>query len=215
MLDYDHVPRLSLKQKAFIGHYLTTWNAAEAARRAGYTRGTSAIGSILLAKYNVRQEINKHLESILVGADETNYRIGAIARGSIRPFLSASGETDLTSPEAQANLDLIKKIKVRTKQYDDHSETETEIEIYDRLAALALLARIHGLTRDEKPDAATTTNNTLIITSAADAISKAGLNVQDVLAELPAIIAELQRMQDQPPQLEAQAQVVEQASELS
>lgn len=213
MLDTGYSKRLSIKQRAFIGYYLSTWNATDAARRAGYTRYPNTIGSDLLAKPHVQDAIDKYLSDVLVSARETNYRIGVIARGSLKPFVTARGDIDLESPTAQANLDLIKKIKVRTKQYDDHSETETEIEIYDHLAALALLARIHGLTRDEKPETSQTTNNTLIITSAADAISKAGLNVQDVLAELPAIIAELQRLQDQPPQLEAQAQVVEQVAE--
>lgn len=146
---------LSNKQRAFIEHYLQCWNASEAARRAGYSaRTASAIGHENLRKPEIISAIQVRLSEMHMGADEALARIADHGRGSLAPFLNANADGyDLTSDRAQAALGNIKKyrIKKRVTTKDDYrvEEIEQEIELYDALAAKALVGRHHALFTDK------------------------------------------------------------------
>ena len=60
------------KQRAFVAHYLATLNAAEAARRAGYSeRRAKQTGSELLANPGVRAAIDAEFAGLIPSAAES------------------------------------------------------------------------------------------------------------------------------------------------
>lgn len=143
------------KQLAFVEHYLQTWNAAEAARRAGYSKKTAReIGHENLTKPDIRAAIEKRLSDMAMGADEVLSRLSAHARGDISHFVVTrkDGEFsfDFSSDEAQAHLYLVKKMKqkrrlIHREDGDPIEEIETEFELHDPQAALVHLGRHHKL----------------------------------------------------------------------
>lgn len=140
---------LNDRQRAFVEHYLTTWNASESARRAGHSAKTAAaIGWENLRKPEIRNEIEKRLSEFHMGADEVLARLASMARGSLYPFTDSGGNVTLDTDTALANFHLLKKVKVKTRSYgrdDPVLEKETEIEIHDPQAALVQLGRHHNL----------------------------------------------------------------------
>lgn len=187
--------RLRQKQKVFIEHYLTTWNATEAARRAGYTRGGSQIGAMLMSKLSIQSAIAQRLRELHASANETIALVTTIARGPMVYFLSDTGEIDLTSEQALKHKHLLKTVKTKvderyTKDGERIVTRSIEIQTRDADAMLTLLAKHHSLLGDTSP--IINQNNTLVVTNALETIQKQGLSIADVLAELPAIVAAMQ-----------------------
>ena len=85
---------LSDKQRAFVEHYLESWNATKAARRAGY-RGNSntlaVVGWENLRKPKISAEIERRISEKAMRADEVLLRLGQQARANITDVLSFSG----------------------------------------------------------------------------------------------------------------------------
>src|SRR3972149_3213140 len=98
--------RLTSRQRAFIAYYIETWNAAEAARRAGYSEKTARfIGSQNLTKLNIRAEIDRRLAAMAMSAEEILARLKDQAGASMADFVSVDEET------GEAKLDLAKAEK--------------------------------------------------------------------------------------------------------
>ena len=77
------VEDLTDKQRVFVEHYLACWNAAEAARRAGYSAdSTRSIGSENLTKPDIRAAIARRLAELAMGADEVLARLSDLARAT-------------------------------------------------------------------------------------------------------------------------------------
>jgi len=148
------------KQKVFIEEYLQCWNAAEAARRAGYSEKTARfIGANLLTKINIQDEIQARLAEKQMSADEALTLLADMARGDLGEFMDISSvgfNLDLLDDEGnRKNTRLIRKIKQRTTTFiakkeseEDRETTETEIELYDAQAALDKILRVHGKYKD-------------------------------------------------------------------
>ena len=144
----------------FVDSYLQCFNATQAALAAGYSEKTAhAQGWENLRKPEIAETISRRLSETAMGADEVIRRLGEHARGNFKPFLiqtpdNESIAVDLTTPQARANLHLIKKITqrkiIRTKGDDEEIEDTTlSIELYDAQAALTTLAKHHGLLTDK------------------------------------------------------------------
>lgn len=139
---------LSNKQRAFVEHYLTCWNATEAARRAGYSVKTArSIGSENLTKPDIQAEIALHAGNVKATANEVLLRLASHARGNMDDFLSPMGLVDLVKARENGVMPLVKKIKQRTttvsKTTGEEWEThEIELELYDAQAATVQLAKI-------------------------------------------------------------------------
>ena len=73
-------------------------------------------------------------------AAEATALMGGWAHGSLNPFLSETGHLDLTTPQAQANLHLIKKIKRSQTKYGE----SVEIELHDPKDAADKVLKLHG-----------------------------------------------------------------------
>lgn len=149
---------LTDKQRAFIEHYLTHWNATQAAIDAGYSAKTARVtGPENLSKPAIQKAIQARLDKLKMGADEVLERLTAHARGSMAPFIRRDTDGDLYGFDLSETqpLHLLKKASVtrRRQQRDDDDEVITvetvTIELYDAQAALALLGKHHKLFTDQ------------------------------------------------------------------
>ena len=78
---------MNRKQRIFVEEYLQTWNASEAARRAGYSEKTAySIGWELLRKPEIAEAIRRRVADLTVGTDEGLVLLTAQARASIAPL---------------------------------------------------------------------------------------------------------------------------------
>jgi phage terminase small subunit len=149
---------LSYKQQVFVDEYLACLNAAEAARRAGYSEKTArSIGAENLTKPDIAEEIKRRVAERAMPAEEVLDRLGRMARGDMsdfwdipddgKPVLSLSGE------RARDKLHLIRKLKVKTTSRMvgeiEVVTTEIEIEPYDAQAALVHIGKHHKLFTDK------------------------------------------------------------------
>ena len=82
VVDQDKPVRFTVKQRLFIGYYLENYNAADAARRAGYSVKTAReIGCENLAKPHMAREIKRRLDLLGLTIEEIQGRLGRMARG--------------------------------------------------------------------------------------------------------------------------------------
>lgn len=125
---------LTDKQRAFVEHYLTTWNATEAARRAGYSAKTAQeIGSENLSKPIIRTLIEQRIGELKMTADEVLLRLAGHARGDMGDFLDARGNINLAAARRARRLHLVKRVS--------DTDKGTTIELYDSQAALIQIGR--------------------------------------------------------------------------
>ena len=146
------------KQRVFIEKYLQCWNAAEAARHAGYSVKTARNqASRLLSKANIQEEIQKRIDEKAMSADEVLLRLGDMARGDIGDFMdieSMSFNLALENAKEQGKTHLIKKVKQRTiitqkKDGDEEENHWIELELHDSQSALVHLGKHHKLFTDK------------------------------------------------------------------
>jgi phage terminase small subunit len=131
---------LTAKQRAFVAAYCATWNASEAARRAGYRgKRPDQAGYDYLRKPEIAAEIERRITEIMP-AGEVISRLAARARATIADVLAlttadnaASWRLDLVKAQATGAIHQIRKIK--SGKYGD------EVEVYDGLPALELLGK--------------------------------------------------------------------------
>ena len=142
--------KVRAQRQAFVEHYLETWNATEAAKRAGYsTESARQQGSRLLTNVDIRDAIEARLSAIAMGPNEVLARLGDHARASLDDMLDRSNSLDLNAARANGKLHLIKKIKRREWYDQDGNRTvTTEVELHDAQAALVHLGRKHKLFGD-------------------------------------------------------------------
>ena len=141
---------LTAKQQAFIDEYLKTWNATEAASRAGYSsRTASAIGHENLSKPEIADVIKERLTEMKMSADEVLTRTADIARGNLSEWIDADGNVDIAAMRAAGMGHLIKRYDVTRRILRDGTEVvTTKIELYPADLAHDRLLRHHGLYQD-------------------------------------------------------------------
>lgn len=152
---------LTGKRKKFVAEYIICLNGTEAARRAGYKGEDATLAvtaSRLLRNANVIHAINAALENFAMPANEVLIHLTDIARGDLSDALNPFGGIDPAEARRRGKSHLIKRFKVKTtiipgKDGDDGMEIhETEIEMYDRLRGLEMLAKYHDLVNRVKID---------------------------------------------------------------
>lgn len=142
---------LSPKQRAFVEHYLTCWNASEAAKLAGYSvRSARSIGAENLTKPDIQAAIQERLIELKIGADEVVTRLTEHARGSLASFLRINDDGNLHGFDFSEGkpLHLLRKASVTKRTFNDITEETVTIEIYDAQNALSLLGKHHKLFTD-------------------------------------------------------------------
>lgn len=139
--------KLTDKQQLFVTKYLEFGlNATKAAKEAGYSDKTArSQGARLLTNVDIRAAIDAELSKHAMSAHEVIYHITAIARGDMRDLVDQNGNLDMERAEAAMATGLIKRVKNKVMATGETEINEGEIEAYDRLKALELLARYHQI----------------------------------------------------------------------
>lgn len=145
---------LSPKRRRFVEAYLTTWNASEAARQAGYKKEWSA-GSFLMRIPEVRAAIEQRLKEAAMQADEVLSRLAEQGRIDISDFVQ-----DVTIPLVGKDGELVGEMQgirlnwdaIRAHGHLVKSVTATQygpkIELHDGQKALELIGRHLALFTD-------------------------------------------------------------------
>lgn len=148
---------LTYKQELFVDAYLICGNAAEAARRAGYSRKTArSIGAENLTKPDIMAALRARAGEAEADPDEIVRRLVEHLRGSMGDFMVVrrGGEVDLNFSRAPDKLHLIKKFKKTVKTFgEDGTETSYELELYDAQAAAEKLGKYFRLWTDKDDEA--------------------------------------------------------------
>lgn len=149
--DGNEINDPTTKQRAFIEHYLTCWNATEAARRAGYSAKTAQEqGSRLLSNVIVEAAIDARITELKAGADEVLLRLADHARSTVEDFIDDAGEVNVAAARERRKLHLVKKLKQNVRYDKDGGRTvTTEIELHDAQAATVQLGRALGVFVDK------------------------------------------------------------------
>jgi hypothetical protein len=145
------------KQRIFVDEYLKTWNAADSARKAGYSeRSIYEIACALLVNVNVKAEIDKRLANSRMSSEEVLQEFADIARSDMGDFIDQNLCIDLADARKRGLTKLIKKIKQKTitsigkkEDSEDKEITDIEIELYPRDKALEILGKYHGLFKEQ------------------------------------------------------------------
>lgn len=146
----DEAPKLNKRQQVFIDEYLSCFNGAEAARRAGYSeKSARQTASDLLSNPDISEHIKARLSEVHMSADEALKLTADIARGDVSQYLNTFGGIDID--KIRDNGRLIKKIRTRTitkigkTDTDEDTEiTDTEIELYPADTAIYNILKVHG-----------------------------------------------------------------------
>lgn len=143
---------LNQRQRTFINEYLKSFNATQAAIAAGYSEKTAySIGSENLKKPEIAAELERIYRESTMSADEVLFHLTQIARGDFSDLTDRFGDLDMEKAIELGKSNLIKKVKRKTivtandESGDGSDILESEIEAYDRLKALELLAKYHDL----------------------------------------------------------------------
>lgn len=129
---------LTDKQQMFIAEYLQSFNATEAAIKAGYSESTAySIGWENLRKPEIAVEIKKRLDNVGMTAEEVLSRIAEQARGAYSSYITENGSVDIAKLVKDGKAHLIKSIT--------DTRYGRKYEFYDAQSALTLMAKHHNL----------------------------------------------------------------------
>jgi len=171
----------SEKREAFARHYIVTLNGTDAAKQAGFGVKSAhvtasrllrdpkvaariaelqaeAMGSAEgLAKTAEKAEVVRALEGQAAEVIRELTSIGNSDLGEIieiTPFGGVRVKDLTTLPPAVRRL--IKKVKVKTRSWEEdgerHEEVEYDVELWDKVAALRMLSQHHALLEPAKVD---------------------------------------------------------------
>ncbi len=153
---FNQKKKLTNRERLFVEHYIIHWNAAKAARLAGYSaKSAGEIGYENLIKPHIAEAIEAKIARVAMSADEVLVRLAEHARGDIGDFFdvdkSGNWKVDLKKAKRNKKLRLIKKIETTTQLVgkDQIPETTVKFELYDAQSALALLGKHHKLFTDK------------------------------------------------------------------
>lgn len=138
---------LTPKQRLFVAEYCATFNASEAARRAGYSeKNARRQGWENLQNPTIKAAIDTYLDGRIMRPAEVLARLSDHASSDIGQFLDVrpdgSFDFDFTQVfTGTANTRSIKKIVIKPNP----DGLEIAVEMYDSLTALTTLAKHHKL----------------------------------------------------------------------
>jgi hypothetical protein len=147
--------KLTNKQRLFIDYYLQSFNASDAARKAGYSEKTAGvIGHENLTKPEIQAEIQTRLSDVHMSAEEALKLLADIARGDMARMMDISSvgfSLDMQRARELGITKLIKRVKQKTTTFiakkeseEDREVTELEVELYDALGAIRDVLKVHG-----------------------------------------------------------------------
>lgn len=154
--------KLTVKQSAFVDEYVVDFNGTQAAIRAGYVKNGAGVTAVrLLTDPKITVEIRVALDArskrIAVTQDRIILELARIAFSDLSNIvewgpdgvvLRAIG--DLTEDQTRTVQMVKSKVMTRYgKDGDEFSTVETQIKQHDKLRALDMLCRCHGMYIDK------------------------------------------------------------------
>lgn len=142
--------RLTGRQQQFVLAYLQCFNAAKAAREAGYSgRSAMQIGHENMRKHEIGAAISELLDSKGLSPERIKVAVGEIAFGAdladFEDFLKkGTGLAELR--KAGVNTQFVKAAVISKTE----SGVNRRIEMLDRLAALEKLIRVMGMVTEKR-----------------------------------------------------------------
>lgn len=141
--------KLTPKQELFITYYVRCWNAAEAARLAGYSAETAKeIGYENLTKPHIRDAIEARKAELIMSEDEVLIRLGQQARGEHSEYweFDAYGQPSINFKKLrEAGLaHLVKEI-----EFSEMTGRITKLKFNDTQSALEKMGRYHKMFTDK------------------------------------------------------------------
>ena len=145
------------RQRAFVAHYLATLNAADAARKAGYSAPSAdQIGYENLRKPEIAAAISAGTARLLQAADLSAQRtleeLRRLAFSDIGQCFDAQGNLlpmAAMSPEARACLASVKVVTRHAPAADGSVITVADVKLWDKIRALELVATYLGLLKKQ------------------------------------------------------------------
>lgn len=140
---------LTAKQQIFIDEYLVSFNATDAARKAGYSeRSIRAIASENLTKPDIKNEIERRLQEKHLTKDIILARLADMSLSNIADFADIKSSQDLKEVRDIAHV--IKKFKRKvTTNKDGEVFEEIELELYPADVNLERVGKHLGLFKDQ------------------------------------------------------------------
>jgi phage terminase small subunit len=141
------------KQRAFVAAYCTCWNAAEAARQAGYRdKRADQAGYQLLRNSEVQKAIQERQQELQgqyeVSQQNVIEELARIAFADMGAFLQwGQGEVILTPSASlpEAHRRAVKQVSITT---NSEGSTTVRLTLHDKCVALDRLCRHFGLYRE-------------------------------------------------------------------
>jgi phage terminase small subunit len=144
---------MNYRQQLFVGYYTgdCQGNATAAAWKAGYSDPENA-ASRLMRTVEIAEAIQARAEAVTLTQDEVLAHIGAVAEGDLGDFLAVGADglpdldeqgrprIDLKRAAAAGKLGLVKRVSA--------NKHGVVVELHDRMKALELLGRFHGMWQD-------------------------------------------------------------------
>ena len=151
---------LSLRQQAFVSHYLVERNGRKAAIAAGYApQGAAVQATGLLRNPNIASEIAAETDQLLKDVHITKgdvlLKLYRVASYDPLDAFDDEGRLRLLKDMPLELRQCIKSIKVRRVNLDPGDgmmDTIYEVQFCDKMKALELLAGHLGLLQKEQPD---------------------------------------------------------------
>ncbi len=144
--------KLTAKQEMFVQEYLIDLNATQAAIRAGYsTKTAKEIGSRLLTNVNVRARVDEAIAErsrrLGVCQDRIVNELAKIAFVNPADVVNFD-EATVKAAAAEYDTAAILSVKVKKSYSDTGETTEREVKLNDKVKALELLGKHHGMFKD-------------------------------------------------------------------
>jgi len=120
--------KLTLKQQKFADEYIKSGNAADAARKAGYSKQTArTVGQQNLTKLDIKEYIDEHMAEIaskrIMDATEAVELLTSIARGETKETVYISAADGVYEKHKEADLKTrINATKEILKRYPDNNK---------------------------------------------------------------------------------------------
>lgn len=140
-------PELTDQQETFVEHYLQSWNATEAAKKAGYSPDTArSQASRLLTNVNVKKAIAERAKSLRMNTDEWYVRVAEQARSDMGDFLRDDGTIDLAAARKANKTRLLAEYQEETtirpsEDGDPIVTTKKKIKLHSAQKALDMLGQ--------------------------------------------------------------------------
>lgn len=134
--------KLTPRQRRFVEAYLQTWNASEAARRAGYKGDANTIGPRLLADVGIINRVKVRMTELAMQTEEVMQRFTQQAELNPSEFFTFD---PMTGEMTGINWQVFREKGHLVKKLSYDRKGRPVLEFHDSQAALNQIGKAHGM----------------------------------------------------------------------